>query len=449
MTCRHARRHIAELFDNEACGTSNPDLREHVMGCPDCGPEYEELKRVLASIEPPLKIRASSDFRARVMSKLNAHMEANRMAEDSKRGGNRFFAMIPRLALAAGVVIGLVVALPYLGNLGGRRVRSQAMSLLAQSVEAMSGLSTVHIQARMRTLPADNFELIGLEYDFVPVEMWKQFTAPVRWRIEKPGRVVVMDGVSSLLFISPDQVTRGSKDAGFVEWMKPLLDVDKVLDKELRMAQDQQSVMTLEEQIHNGARVLVLTIKMKAQVDSPDDWLRNKSINGSDHSRIYRFDADTRRLVGLQVFVHASQGDVLVFEVTGIRYNEPVVPALWSIALPPDVIQSVRPEEMPASLQPLPATPREAAVRFFDALSREDWDEIVTVWPQSAVSEATKARYGGLQVLWIGEPFRSRLYPGWFVPYEIRLKSGELRKHSLAVRNDNPAERYMFDGGLL
>jgi hypothetical protein len=449
MTCRCARRHIAELFDNEACGASNRDLRAHVMSCPDCGPEYEELKVALASIEPPLKMRASADFQERVMSKLNAHLEAIRRAEDSKPGGKRFFAMIPRLALAAAVVVGLMVAFPFLSNLGGRRARSQAMSLLAQSVEAMSGLSTVHIQARMRTLPADDFELIGLDYDFVPVGMWKQFTAPMRWRIEKPGRVVVMDGTSSLLFVSPNQVTSGSSDAGFVEWLKPLLDVDKVLDKELRMAQHQQSKMTLEEQTHNGARVLVLTIKMTAQVDSPDDWLRNKSINGSDHSRIYRFDAGTRRLVGLQVFVHASQTDVLVFEVTGIRYNEPVVPALWSVALPPDVIKSVSPEKMPASLLPLPTTPREAVVRFFDALSREDWDELLTVWPQSAVSDATKARYGGLQVLSIGEPFRSRLYPGWFVPYEIRLKSGELKKHSLAVRNDNPAGRYVFDGGLL
>ena len=139
MTCRYARRHIAELFDNEGCGISNSDLREHVTSCRDCGPEYEELKRVLASIEPPSKVRASSDFQKRVMSKLNAHLQAMRRVEDSKRGGNRFFAMIPRMALAAGVVIGLVVAFPYLSNLGGRRVRSQAMSLLAQSVEAMSG----------------------------------------------------------------------------------------------------------------------------------------------------------------------------------------------------------------------------------------------------------------------------------------------------------------------
>ena len=48
----------------------------------------------------------------------------------------------------------------------------------------------------------------------------------------------------------------------------------------------------------------------------------------------------------------------------------------------------------------------------------------------------------------IGEPFRSGSYPGWFVPYEIKLWTGETRKFNLAVRNDNPARRYIVDGGF-
>lgn len=48
----------------------------------------------------------------------------------------------------------------------------------------------------------------------------------------------------------------------------------------------------------------------------------------------------------------------------------------------------------------------------------------------------------------LGEPFEAWPYGGWFVPYEIRLPNGDVRKWNLAVRNDNPAHRYVVDGGL-
>jgi len=51
-----------------------------------------------------------------------------------------------------------------------------------------------------------------------------------------------------------------------------------------------------------------------------------------------------------------------------------------------------------------------------------------------------------------GEPsashFKPKPYPGWFVPYEIKFKNGEVTKFNLAVRNDNPAKRYVVDGGI-
>ena len=48
----------------------------------------------------------------------------------------------------------------------------------------------------------------------------------------------------------------------------------------------------------------------------------------------------------------------------------------------------------------------------------------------------------------IGEPFQSGLYTGWYVPYEVVLPDGTRKKMNLAVRNDNPAHRWVWDGGL-
>ncbi|MCL4852844.1 MAG: hypothetical protein KJZ78_15900 [Bryobacteraceae bacterium] len=446
MTCRYVRRHTADLFDPGAAPEFTAELRRHLAACPTCAAELEAMTQMLASLKPP-PIRASADFKERTMNKLAARLAALQAADTNKPHLN---SRVPRLfwrfAFIAAAIVALIVGLPYLGRPGGSQ--SAAMTLLAQSVQAASNLQSVHLIARMRTLPGDNFELIGTQYDFVPLEMWKEFGNPPRWRVEKPGRVVVMDGASSLLLFRRNQAVRGGPNTGFVDWLKPLLDADKVLEKELAAAQKGESQVSLAEQTKDGARRLVLTVVRKAQGDFTNDWCRNKSIIESDHTRLYTFDAASHRLTGLQVLVHSGGAAIPVLEVTGVRYNEPFDPALFTVALPEDVAWAVPPEEMRTTSKPLPTTPREAAAAFLEGMAREDWDLVLTVMTQSSVDPKLKQYAGGLQVIYIGEPFRSGRYPGWFVPYEARLRNGKLLKHALAVRNDNPSKRFHFDGGF-
>jgi hypothetical protein len=134
-----------------------------------------------------------------------------------------------------------------------------------------------------------------------------------------------------------------------------------------------------------------------------------------------------------------------VFEITRIAYNESLDPKLFTIDLPPNVIRSLPAEQMPTT-RALTQSPKEAAAMFFDALSRQDADELLTVYAASAAPSWLK-RITSLNVVSLGEPFQSGQYPGWFVPYEITM-NGETRKHNLAVRNDNPAHRWVFDGGF-
>lgn len=100
-------------------------------------------------------------------------------------------------------------------------------------------------------------------------------------------------------------------------------------------------------------------------------------------------------------------------------------------------------------------TPKEAAEAFFKACAGKNWDEFSKFWPGSAndermerMEEQMKEYLGGVEIISIGEPFQQGLYPGWFVPYEIKLRSGSVKKHNLAVRNDNAAQRYIVDGGI-
>ena len=115
-------------------------------------------------------------------------------------------------------------------------------------------------------------------------------------------------------------------------------------------------------------------------------------------------------------------------------------PDRWNITGGMDVIEVLHNNEKYKKM-----TPKEVAEALFTACAEENWDEFQKYWPDSG---QMKDYLGGLEIISIGEPFQKGAYPGWFVPYEIKLKNGHVKKHNLAIRNDNAAKRYMFDGGI-
>jgi len=374
---------------------------------------------------------------------------AGRQVSPSPLKTRRLFmtSTITKIAAAAVIIIAVVLSI----NLWDKSIPSAAAQVLTDAAEAASHLRSVYIKAQIRTIPHDNFELIGLNYDFVTNEMWKEFdgTPQGKWRIEKPGRVVVMDGASSLLLIRPNHAAKGGINTGFVGWLKPLLDVNKVLDSEVQLAQKQSSELLLtHEKGMDGRDKLLVSVEAKAQGDFTNDWLRNKSISDSDNRRIYTFDAQTKLLETLEVYVHTNAEDVLVLQITEIKYNPDIDPALFTLELSDDVIWFGEPKELADNEKYQQMGPKETATAFFQACADENWDELLKFWSASAVDERIKNYLGGIEIISIGEPFKSGNYAGWFVPYEIKLNGGQIKKFNLAVRNDNPAKRYVVDGGI-
>lgn len=394
--------------------------------------EEEALQR----IRPAQRIAASNSFRERVMKAI---------AEENARETSRSIWRLkswPRWVMV-GCAAGLLVLLLPMLPIGKGLPKSPGVALLAQSVQAMSDIQTVHITGRIRTLPGDNFELIGAQYDFVPIEIWREYTNPPRWRVEKPGRVVVMNGQSSLLYISSgNSALTGSPKAGFVEWLRPMLAPQSILENELAAARQGAAQATVSES--NG--VITAVVRRQARGDFANDWARNKSIPESDHTCVYRFDSGSKRLEGVQVVVSAAGADVVVAEFTDFRYNEVFPETLYTVQLPADVDWMTDAAAKPAQVGL--NGPKEAAVYFFDALANENWGSVLQVYGRTRVPQIVKQVYGGLQVISIGEPFQSGLYRGYFVPYQVRLRDGYIKTHKLAVRNDNPAHRWMVDGGF-
>jgi hypothetical protein len=105
-------------------------------------------------------------------------------------------------------------------------------------------------------------------------------------------------------------------------------------------------------------------------------------------------------------------------------------------------------------------TPAQAARTFFEACSNGDWTEAAKYWEPGLLKKDPSdvahfaEIYGGMSIVSLGKPFKGRFrsdkgaYYGVLVPYEIRLKNGEIQKWQLAIRCDNPEHRWYWDGGM-
>jgi hypothetical protein len=134
--------------------------------------------------------------------------------------------------------------------------------------------------------------------------------------------------------------------------------------------------------------------------------------------------------------------------VTEIIYNQIIDDSIFELDLPDDMNWVREPEILPNNEFYENMTPGNVARTFFEACAEKDWDEVSKFWTTSSFPKQMKKYLGGIEIISLGEPFKSGRYPGWFVPYEIKLKNGHIKKHNLAIRNDNKAKRYMVDGGI-
>jgi hypothetical protein len=197
----------------------------------------------------------------------------------------------------------------------------------------------------------------------------------------------------------------------------------------------------------DGAAKSVVTIESRSSL--PDgDYCKNKFFNDADTRRVYVFDAQNDRLETVKIYLMRQPDAELIFEVNQIDYNQPIDPEIFNPQLPEDVawLREGVPT-LPDNAKYAGMTAEQAARAFFEACGRRDWDEVAKFWP-GPFRYLYKSTLGGLEIISIGESFKSEAYPGSFVPYEIRLNNGEVKKHNLALKKDPRSNRWYFDGGL-
>ena len=92
---------------------------------------------------------------------------------------------------------------------------------------------------------------------------------------------------------------------------------------------------------------------------------------------------------------------------------------------------------------------REVVRKLFQACSDEDWDEFSKLWPGLSFNKMPKLLLGGLEVISIGDPFKSTDSSIWNVPYEIKSRlEGRIRKNTLRVCYDEATQKYILCDGF-
>ena len=443
MNCAECRDNFIACAEGLLDRGEELQCREHLAACADCRAEYELSTRLqkrllargqaaagVAIVEPVMRRVRQEQFkpeRETIMSKILKH----------------------RWGFGLGAAAGMAAILSII-MLTTPKAQAKAVEVMTKGAQAVAKLTSIHLRGQLRTYPQDNFSYINADCPFYTIELWKQFEPELEWRVEKPERVVVMDGKSTVMLINHNtgvKLPQRATSAFDTEWLHRIANLSNTISNELDNARAKGWKLTLaEEPGADGRMKSVVTVMARSGVPE-NDYGKNTFMEDADTRRVYRFDAQSNLLESVQIYLTRPSGEVQIFDLSQIDYNQAIDPKVWQLDLPADVSWYQEPQELPDNEKYASMTAEQTARAFFEACSREDWNEAGKF--MSPINKQLKEYLGGLEIVRIGESFTSKAYGGRFVPYEIKLRSSsQTKKWNMAVRKDNPAHRWQVDGGI-
>jgi hypothetical protein len=441
MNCAECRDNLVACLEGLLEPEQHRQCQAHLDACEDCRSEYAAFAELQRRLVTHGQAAASVALVNPVMRQVRAQITEPERIPFMKMLLSHW--RLGSLAAATAAVLMLLLLAP--------KGQASPAQILARGAKAVANLTSIHLRGQLRSAPAENFANISASRDFSTIELWKEFDGGyTKWRIEKPGRVIVMDGQSTVMWIKPMNSANKvgpARSAFDTDWLHRIANLSVTITEELKNAQSRGWPMQLTEQTGaDGKRKAVVSIQTDSGV--PDnDYLKNKFIDLSDTRRVYRFDNASERLEAVQIYIRGSAGDTLVFEVTQIDYDQAFDPAVYHLELPADVTWYREMEVLPDNEKYASMTSEQAARAFFEACGRQDWTETGKFGGIMA-NEKMREYLGGIEVVKIGESFTSQGYPGRFVPYEIKFKDGGVKKFNLALKKDEGTGRWFVDGGI-
>ena len=146
-----------------------------------------------------------------------------------------------------------------------------------------------------------------------------------------------MDGQQTLLYVrranKAYKLAEPLPNAFDTDWLHRIANLSATLTNELVRAQRRGWKLNLAEQTGADGRLKsIVTVHAKSGLPA-DTYPRNNYFESADTRRVYRFDAQTERLETVQMYVARDAGEVQVFEISQIDYDQPIDPSVWKLAI--------------------------------------------------------------------------------------------------------------------
>ncbi len=438
MNCAECRENLVACVEGLLDREESLQCQAHLETCAACRAEHAAITRLQRQL-------AARGPATTGVSLINPVMRRVQAMQTERERDTIMTKLFTRWGFGLGAAAG-AAAIILIAFLVFPKSQATAAEVMTKGAQAVAKLTSIHLRGQVRSTPIDNFESINSAEDFTSIELWKQFEPELKWRVEKPGRVGVMDGQSTVLYIKQPaneafKIPKPLPGALNTDWLQKIANISNTITNELKNAAEYGWKLDLtEERGADGRKKAIVTVHANSGLPD-DDYMKNKFIGVSDTRRVYCFDAQSDLLEAVQIYLVRPSGEVQIFDLSQIDYNQPIEPSVWQLELPADVSWGQEPQNLPDNDKYASLTAEQAARAFFEACSREDWNE--TEKFMSPVVPALKQIYGGLEIISLGKSFTSKVYPGCYVPYVIKLRPQEI---NVRVSNSNAANRYVVTG---
>ena len=440
MNCAECRENLVACVEGLLDREQALQCQMHLESCAACRAEYTAITRLQQQLVARGQATAGVSIIGPVMQRVHA-------IQTERERNSIMTKLFTRWGFGLGAAAG-TAAIILIAFLVFPKAQATAAEVMTKGAQAVAKLTSIHLRGQLRTLPADNFSYINADCPFYTIEFWKQFEPDLKWRVEKPERVVVMDGQSTVMLIKSGntgvKLPQRTTSAFDTEWLQRIANLSNTISNELDNARAKGWKLDLSKEIGaDGRSKSVVTVLATSGV--PDnDYCKNTFMENADTRRVYRFDAQSKLLESVQIFLTRPSGEVQIFDLSQIDYNQPIDSSVWKLELPADVSWAQLPEQLsklPDNEKYASMTAQQVARAFFEACGRKDWNEAGKF--MSPINDRLKEYLGGLEIVSLGEPFNSKNYPGRIVPYEIRLPAQEF---NVRVSNTNAAKRCVVMG---
>lgn len=435
MNCQSFREQILELILPGGDARRRLELTAHADGCPACAQYLAEMTRTLNALQPSFEIKATSNFKERVMKNI---AESERSEMGSPRPKRRW---LWRLGLAATLLIAVGLA-ALLGN----NPKSGAAWALEKTIEAYRSVQFIHMKFEPTSFGSCS-------------ERWAQFDEHGKLLslrsnfpdTEDGPKVVVWHADKAEIWFKKKGAVTTVREPNFLKRIKmsindfdPRLIVESLFQKEKQGKATAKANATITT---NGQTVLVMSVTYK---DAPG--IRE----------VYHLDTATQLVTQIDRYQTRKGKEELSGRTYYLDYNKPEVAAVFKIEAPADVMR-VDQATQDVGLVKGNLSDNEMATKvareFFEALIAKDYDQagrILGGMPGAALKKTLEGS-GEIRFLRIVSMEAPRPHPipgtrGIQVPCKIEIEvngTKAIQEFKLGVRAVyNRPDRWNVFGGF-